>query len=247
MENLKKAISSFEIHDISGLRECFENGLNPNLIVDDKPLVYQLINMYFRSPRFKKCIELFLEYGLIFEDKILFAVLADNPILLDEFLNQNKSLLNNKYKMDCTFTPLFEASLLHICAEYNHVNCAQILIKYGANINEKAGFDEHGFGGQSPIFHTVNQDANKCMDMLKLLLENGVDLNIQVKGLIWGKGYEWETFIPEVNPISYAMMGLLRQFQRQENDVYEVIELLYKSKYGVDYKPLNVPNKYLHN
>lgn len=30
-----------------------------------------------------------------------------------------------------------------------------------------------------------------------------------VEGIIWGEGYDWETFIPSVNPISYAMMGLL--------------------------------------
>ena len=70
-------------------------------------------------------------------------------------------------------------------------------------------------------------------------------MNITVKGLIWGKGYEWETFIPSVNPISYAMMGLLRQFQRTERHIYEVVSLLLKAKYGTTYFPNNVPNKYL--
>lgn len=65
-------------------------------------------------------------------------------------------------------------------------------------------------------------------------------------GLIWGKGYEWETLIPAVNPISYAMMGLLRQFQRTEKDIYEVIQILMKAAYGIDYEPINIPNKYLH-
>jgi hypothetical protein len=67
-----------------------------------------------------------------------------------------------------------------------------------------------------------------------------------VDGLIWGKGYEWETLIPAVNPISYAMMGLLRQFQRTEKDIYEVIQILMKAAYGIDYEPINIPNKYLH-
>jgi hypothetical protein len=71
-------------------------------------------------------------------------------------------------------------------------------------------------------------------------------LDITIKGLIWGKGYEWETFIPSVNPISYAMMGLLRQFQRIEKQIYEVVSLLLKSKYGIDYFPPNIPNKYLN-
>ena len=65
-------------------------------------------------------------------------------------------------------------------------------------------------------------------------------------GLIWGKGYEWETLIAAVNPISYAMMGLLRQFQRTEKDIYEVIQILMKAAFGIDYEPINIPNKYLH-
>lgn len=123
--------------------------------------------------------------------------------------------------------------------------CAKILVKHGADINAKAGFDENGFGGHTPIFHTVNQHANKCMDVMKYLIDEGADLTLTVKGLIWGNGYDWETFIPAVNPISYAMMGLLRQFQRTEKQIYEVVSLLLKAKDGIDYYPSNIPNKYL--
>lgn len=80
---------------------------------------------------------------------------------------------------------------------------------------------------------------------MKLLVTQNADLAITVKGLIWGKGYEWETFIPSVNPISYAMMGLLRQFQRTERQIYEVVSILLKTEYGIEFFPANVPNKYL--
>jgi hypothetical protein len=63
--------------------------------------------------------------------------------------------------------------------------------------------------------------------------------------LIWGSGYAWETFIPSVNPISYAMMGLLRQFQRTEKHVFAVVEQLMQAAYAISYQPGNVPNKYL--
>jgi ankyrin repeat protein len=149
--------------------------------------------------------------------------------------------------LDCTFTPLYEVSLLHICAEYNHLACAEILVKHGADINSRAGLDENGFGGHPPVFHTVNQDANKSMDVLLFLISQQADLTLTVKGLIWGKGYAWETFIPAVNPISYAMMGLLRQFQRTETQIYEIVSLLLKANYGIDYHPSNIPNKYLYS
>lgn len=89
------------------------------------------------------------------------------------------------------------------------------------------------------------QHANACIDVMKFLVLQNANLSLTVHGLIWGKGYEWETFIPSVNPISYAMMGLLRQFQRTEQQIYEVVSILLKANYGIEYFPANVPNKYL--
>jgi ankyrin repeat protein len=203
--------------------------------------------MYTRGPLFKECMKVFVDYGLAFDDKLLLAVLMDDSASLDKQLSSDKSLMHKKYSLDCTFTPLYDATLLHICAEYNHLESAKILVKHGADINAIAGFDENGFGGHTPVFHTVNQDANKCIDVLKFLISQGADIGLTVKGLIWGKGYEWETFIPAVNPISYAMMGLLRQFQRTEEQIYEVISLLLSAHYGKGYYPANIPNKYLQH
>ncbi len=246
MNFLKKILIDFELHNVEGITECFKNGVNPNEIVNGKPLIYALINMYSRGPRFKRCIQAFVDNGLVFEDKILLAVLLDDSDLLENYLRIDKKIIEKLYTLSCTFTPLYEATLLHICAEYNHISCAEILLKYGADVNAKAGLDDYGFGGHTAIFHTVNQHENKCIEMLKLLLANNADLSLTIKGLIWGQGYDWETFIPSVNPISYAMMGLLRQFQRSEKQIYEVVALLFKTYYGIDYTPGNIPNKYLN-
>lgn len=245
MDYLQKIITAFELHSVEDIRACFDNGVNPNEIVDDKPLVFALINMYTRGPRFKSCIEAFVDYGLNFEDKVLLSVLLDNAVLLDTLLHADKNAITKKYSFNCTFTPLCEVSLLHICAEYNHLNCAKVLVEHGADIDSKAGLDENGFGGHTPIFHTVNQDSNKSIDVLKYLLSKQANLETTVKGLIWGKGYDWETFIADVNPISYSMMGMLRQFQRTEKQIYEIVSLLLKAKYDLDYFPQNIPNKYL--
>jgi hypothetical protein len=121
-----------------------------------------------------------------------------------------------------------------------------MLLRHGADINAKAALDGNGFGGHTPIFHTVNQILNNSEEMLHFLLENGADLSVTVKGLIWGQGYEWETFIPAVNPISYAMMGLLPQMHRKDVIVTETVSLLLKYAYNIDYIPGNVPNKYLN-
>ena len=120
-----------------------------------------------------------------------------------------------------------------------------MLVDHGADVNAKAGLDEMGFGGQTPIFHTVNQHRNACIEVMKFLVSQNADLGMTLQGLIWGKHYDWETFIPSVNPISYAMMGLLRQFQRTEPEIYEIVSILLKAHYGTEYFPPNVPNKYL--
>jgi hypothetical protein len=120
-----------------------------------------------------------------------------------------------------------------------------VLVKHDADINAKAGTDEHGFGGQTPVFHTVNQNSDQSADMLHFLLDQKADLHITVPGLIWGKGYEWETFIPSVNPINYAMMGLLPQMHRDEKTIAATVSLLLKHAYGIEYLSPNIPNAYL--
>ncbi len=81
--------------------------------------------------------------------------------------------------------------------------------------------------------------------MLQYLLANPADLKITIPGVIWGKGYEWETLIPAVNPVSYAMMGLLPQMHRDENTISNIVTLLLKNAFGIEYVPANIPNKYL--
>ncbi|MEQ9102277.1 MAG: hypothetical protein RIF36_00215 [Imperialibacter sp.] len=245
MNSLKDIITQIELHSIKGIRKCFEEGVNPNGLFRDEPLIYELTSEYTRSPRFKSCVKAFVEAGLEFEDKALLAVLLDDAEALEQELAANPSIVSKSYSLRCAYTPLFEATLLHICAEFNHVACAAMLVDSGADINAKAGVDTHGFGGQTPIFHTVNQNNNQSIDMLNFCLDNGADLQITASGIIWGRGYPWETLIPSVNPISYAMMGLLPQMHRNETTVSATVSRLLHRAYGIDYKPLNVPNAYL--
>ena len=247
MDYLQKLVGEIELHSVEGIKECFENGVDPDSYHNGEPLIYELTSEYTRTPRFKQCVKAFIDHGLHFEDKGLLAVLSDDVDLLNEQLSNDPGLISKEYTLRCAYTPLYKATLLHICAEYNHLSCAEVLINYGADINAKAGVDEYGFGGQTPVFHTVNQNSNNSVDVLKYFLSKPVDLKLTVAGLIWGKGYEWETLIPCVNPVSYAMMGLLPQMYRNEITISKVVSLLLKKAYGIDYTPSNIPNKYLEH
>ena len=246
MDWLKEIIEDIETHDVEGIRQCFKNGVDPNGLFRNEPLIYELTSEYARGPRFKDCVNAFIDHGLKFEDKALLSVLADDPAQLQRLISADKQLVSKKYSLRCAYTPLQQATLLHICAEFNHVACAEVLFKHGADANAAAGFDEFRFGGQTPIFHTVNQNSNASEEMMHLLLDKNADLKITLPGIIWGKGYPWETFIPAVNPVSYAMMGLLPQVHRNEKTIYEIVSLLLKRAYGINYNPANVPNKYLN-
>jgi hypothetical protein len=245
MNYFEQILTDIEVHSAEGIRNCFENGVDPNGHFKDKPLIYELIGGYKRGKGFSECVQVFLDFGLVMDDPAFIAVLSNNELLLEQLLKDDPSIIQRKYTFNCAFTPITDASLLHVCAEFNHPECARLLVTSGSDVNEKAGVDEYGFGGQTPVFHTVNQHNNFSIDSLKFLVAQSADLRCTVSGLIWGKGYEWETFIPSVNPISYAMMGLLPQFQRNEPDIYEVVGIMMRAGYAIDYRPANVPNKYL--
>lgn len=246
MPDYTQMLYDIEVHSIEGVRRYFDQGGNPNEVHDSVPLFTTLVEMYLRSPRFKDCVQLFIDRGLEFEDQALLAVLTDNDEQLEDLLKSDRNIIYRRYsQFNNTFTPLTGGTLMHFCAEYNCVACAKVLLEYGADVNARAGLDEHGFGGHTPIFHTVNQVLNNSKQMMRWLLDNEADLNITVKGLIWGKGHEWETFIPSVNPISYTIMGLLPQMHRKDTTVAETISLLIKHAYGINYTPGNIPNAYL--
>src|ERR1017187_10376205 len=107
MDYLQKIIGDFEIHSVDGIKECFESGVDPNQLYNDNPLVYEMINMYLRGPKFKDCIKAFVDFGLKFDNKVLLAVLLDDATSLDKLLTANKELAFEKYSLDCTFTPLY--------------------------------------------------------------------------------------------------------------------------------------------
>lgn len=245
MVSLKDIVYCIELHDAAGIRSCFEAGINPNELYNEQPLIYELISEYTRSPRFKDCVRAFFDYGYQGDDLALTAVLLNDPESLESLSVREPEKIHKKYTLKAAYTPFHQVSLLHICAEFNHVEAATVLLHQGLSVNQPSGLDSYGFGGQTPLFHTVNQNQHQSEEMMLFLLAHGADPLYTVRGIIWGQGYEWETFIPSVNPLSYAMMGLLPQFHRSEKTIHEVIRTLLKHAYGIEYTSSNIPNRYL--
>jgi hypothetical protein len=91
----------------------------------------------------------------------------------------------------------------------------------------KSTIDQCGFGGHTPVFHTVCQILNNSEGMLHFLLRHSADLSVDVRGLIWGRGFEWETFIPAA--------------------ISKTISILLHHAYNIVYTLPNIPNAYLHS
>lgn len=238
-------LGAFETHSVQEIERCIGSGIDVNEPIGGKTPVDHLLEMYLRSERFSGCLEALIDAGAQFDNKPLLAVLLGDVNDLKRYLDDDESIPHAKHSILFPFTPLEGVTLLHICAEFNQVDCAKALIGRGADVDARASVDANGLGGQTPIFHTVNSHTNFAYPMLEILLDSGASVDIQLKGLAWGKSQEWETYIPEINPISYAMAGNLRQFQRREQDQAKNIALMQKYKYGDALKISNVPNAYL--
>ena len=242
MTNRATLLHAFEIHSAAMIEDVMSGGMDANELIDGKSPLIELVEMYYRSPHFSECVRSLIRFGARCDNEALLAVLLDDAELLEKALKNYPAALNQTIDLRCAFTPLMGASLLHVACEYGNLNAASVLIAAGIDIESKAAMDEYGFNGHTAIFHTVCQHRNHCLPVLQLLLSHGARTDVRLSGITWGKGFEWETTLFDPTPMSYAQAGLLRQFQREEHDVYQNIRLLMTAANRAIPEELNVPN-----
>ena len=239
-------LTAFELHSVDRIRAVLDDGLEVRSEIEGKTPINLLIEMYLRSDRFPVCLRLLLERGAVLDDPKLAPVLLNDAEALATAIHKDPSLLKHRSTMVCAFTPLYGASLLHVAAEYGHLQVARKLLEMGAEVDARAATDSFGFGGQTALFHTVNSNENRSEPVMRLLLEADARVEVFLPGITWGKDMEWETECFDVTPVSYAQLGLLRQFQRSEQDTYSNIRTLLQVL-GREVPPLkNIPNRYLY-
>jgi hypothetical protein len=238
-------LEAFELHSPAAIRAAFKAGASPVDPIQGKRPIDILIEMYTRSPKFAECLQVMLDAGATVGNPLLEAVLLDDDVRLRGILKTSTAHVQRTLSPLCAYTSCKGVSALHICAEFNSVRCARVLIDAGADIDSRAGRDADGIGGQTPLFHAVNSNQNYCRPMMELLVDAGAALDIRLKGLVWGDSMPWETVVFDVTPVSYAQCGLYRQFHREEKDIYSNIAYLHRKRYGRELKARNVPNKYL--
>ncbi len=234
-----------ELHSVEQMSAQLDAGLDARAPLRGKAPVHWLTEMYTRSDRFPACVRLLLDRGAELGDPALAPVLLNDAEALRSAIRADATLLRHRSSLVSAFTPLAGASLLHVAAEYGHLAAARVLLELGAEVDARAALDKDGLCGHTPLFHTVNSHDNRSAPILELLLGAGARPNTRLEGLVWGRGFEWETTLFDVTPVSYAQAGLLPQMHRAERQVYDnVRRLLVASGRKVPRLP-NVPNRYL--
>jgi hypothetical protein len=238
-------LGAFEQHSPEGIREALAAGASATAPIKGKTPVDCLIEGYLRSPQFGACLRVHTRCRGVDRRSLAPSSFVRRWPGLAGPAEHSRSRLESQTARTLRVHVLRGRYSLHLCSEFNSVTCAQVLLKAVANVNAVADIDADGFGGQTPIFHAVNSIFNYCRPMLELLVSAGADLDVRLKGLLWGPGADWETLLLDVTPISYAQCGLYAQFHRREQDVYSNLSYLYQKRSGSALPVRNVPNKYL--
>jgi hypothetical protein len=211
------------------LKWLLDHGADPHVAaLDYSSPLEMLICTYARNAKGKNaCLEVFADAGFELPDTPAMAFHRGRIDLLDGHLERDPSLLEHRFQESEIFpaalgikpgdglhvTPIAGSTLLHLAIEYDDIDMARWLIERGADVNAKAVRDADGFGGHTPLFHTVVTLAGKDHSKARLLLERGADPNARAtirKQLRDMGDSEKETMreFHNVTPLGYA-----RQFQ----------------------------------
>jgi hypothetical protein len=157
--------------------------------------IEMLTCIYTRRPKDKSaCLEIVGAAGFALPDTPMMALHRSRLDLLQEHLDRDPSLVERPFTYGDVFfnqhgtpgdaypaTPVSGCTLLHLALEFDDIDVARWLVEHGADVNARAAIDAEGFGGHTPLFHTVvNLASGMGLDddsKAKLLLDHGADPN----------------------------------------------------------------------
>jgi ankyrin repeat protein len=211
------------------LKWLLDHGADPHVASREygTPLS-MLICTYARNAKGRSaCLEAFAEVGFDLPDTPAMALHRGRIDLLEAHLHRDPSLLERRFPQSEIFpaelgikpgeglhvTPIAGGTLLHLAVEFDDIDIARWLIERGADVNAKAALDADGFGGHTPLFHTVVTLAGPDDSKARLLLDRGANPSPRatIRKQLRDMGDPEKEMMREfhnVTPIGYA-----RQFQ----------------------------------
>jgi ankyrin repeat protein len=152
------------------------------------------------------------------EPGIIASIRGDSDSV-EELLQEDSSLIERRYpSLNIGTTAgrmltLKGATLLHVAAEFGQAEVARLLLDAGADVNAPALIDTDGKGGQGPIFHAATQNGDFGIEVMRLLLSWGANLNSRFR---LPSHYERPEEVFEGTVLEYASM-----FPGNENQTLE--------------------------
>lgn len=202
-----------------------EHGVNSHALGQDfTSLIRMLIGTYSRDAKGKSaCMEVLAAAGAELPDTPVLALYRRRFDLLEAQLQRDPELLNRQLELNAIFpselgmqaeagllsTPVSGGTLLHLAIEYDDLDAARWLVERGADVNAPAAIDSEGFGGQTPIFHTVVTLGSHDDSMARLLLDHGTNADAratfrkQLRDMGDAEKEQMRVF-ENVTPIGYA-------------------------------------------
>ncbi len=175
-----------------------------------------LLETYARHPAGKHaCLEILAQQGCALPDTPLMAFHRGDVDRLRDHLQRDPGLLTRRFtyreiyppELGCADdgrsglhgTPLAGTTLLHLAIDFDEQDIFDLLLAAGADVNARATLDADGFGGHTPLFHTVVSDAFLCgrqgdATMTRALLARGASPTLRAslrKFLDWREQPGW--------------------------------------------------------
>lgn len=193
VEPLQTALfGTCENHNLASMRRLLAVGVDPNSARNsgwDCDVLYGLLQTYHRSApaHLRACINTLIGAGAVCEDAPDMDMHRGDLPKLEARLNAEPQLAHARFDRDYgDHLTLRGATLLHIAVEYHYIDCIDLLLKRGADLDARAAVGANGVGGQTPFFHAIGSNQGTGFHVFEYLLEKGPDLT--VKACIQGKG-----------------------------------------------------------
>jgi len=121
------------------------------------------------------------------------------------------------------WTPIEGTTLLHLPIDFAEKEIFDWLLAHGADVNARASIDADGFGGHTPLFHTVVCHPGRGTAMIEVMLARGASTDVRAslrKFLDWCESPRWH----EARDVTAAEWG--RGFPEKNWVNTEVLRLL---------------------
>ena len=204
-----------------------------------------VLGTYGRNPSGKHAIlESLARHGYELPHTPIMALHRGSVAGLEEHLRRDPSLLARRFtlreiyppELGCTddgrsgmhWTPIDGTTLLHLAIDFMEREIFDWLLARGADVDAPAAIDAEGFGGHTPLFHTVVCGPWGDETFVRALLERGASADVRAslrKFLDWCErprwheardvtAAEWGREFPEHGWVNQAALRVLEEVPR---------------------------------